>query len=123
MPGSYHALFSLTSKQKLIQLPSGSDLPTMTPPHSIIQTLLLSHQKSRLAFLWDQEIPNGQSAHKLWATSPPGSTFNARHIIENKVVNSFESFSTNTPRGELLVDEMVLGKTIQPISCIGTSKE
>ncbi|MBW0575324.1 hypothetical protein O181_115039 [Austropuccinia psidii MF-1] len=33
---SYPAVFSLSSKQKLIQLPSGSDLPMMTPPHSII---------------------------------------------------------------------------------------
>ncbi|MBW0528130.1 hypothetical protein O181_067845 [Austropuccinia psidii MF-1] len=87
MPPSYPALFSLTSKQKLIQLPSGSDLPMMTPPHSIIQTPLLPHQKTGLAFLWDREIPNGQSAHKLLATSPPESTFNARHIITNKVVS------------------------------------
>ncbi|MBW0554226.1 hypothetical protein O181_093941 [Austropuccinia psidii MF-1] len=32
MPPSYQALFSLTSKQKLIQLPSGSDLPMVTRP-------------------------------------------------------------------------------------------
>ncbi|MBW0506365.1 hypothetical protein O181_046080 [Austropuccinia psidii MF-1] len=38
MPPSYPALFLLTSKQKLIQLPSGSDLPMMTPPLSMIQT-------------------------------------------------------------------------------------
>ncbi|MBW0582985.1 hypothetical protein O181_122700 [Austropuccinia psidii MF-1] len=50
------------------------------PPHAIIQTPLLSHQKTGLAFLWDREIPNGQSARNLWATLPPGSTFNARHI-------------------------------------------
>ncbi|MBW0510853.1 hypothetical protein O181_050568 [Austropuccinia psidii MF-1] len=50
---SYPALFSLTSKQKLIQLPSGSDLPMITPPHSIIQNPLLPHQKTRLAFLLD----------------------------------------------------------------------
>ncbi|MBW0510039.1 hypothetical protein O181_049754 [Austropuccinia psidii MF-1] len=31
-PASYPAVLSLTSKQKLIQLPSGSDLPMMTPP-------------------------------------------------------------------------------------------
>ncbi|MBW0483014.1 hypothetical protein O181_022729 [Austropuccinia psidii MF-1] len=91
MPPSNPALFSLTSKKKLIQLPSGSDLPMITPPHSIIQTPLLPHQKTRLAFLWDQEIPNGQSAHNVWETSPPGSTFNARDIITNKVVSSFES--------------------------------
>ncbi|MBW0505394.1 hypothetical protein O181_045109 [Austropuccinia psidii MF-1] len=91
MTNSYPALFSLTSKQKLIQLPSESDLPMMTLPHSLIQTPLLPHQKTRLAFLWDREIPNGQSAHNLWATSPPGSTFNARHIITNKSVSSLES--------------------------------
>ncbi|MBW0492489.1 hypothetical protein O181_032204 [Austropuccinia psidii MF-1] len=33
----YPAVFSLSSKQKLIQLPSGSDLPIMTPCHSIIK--------------------------------------------------------------------------------------
>ncbi|MBW0490113.1 hypothetical protein O181_029828 [Austropuccinia psidii MF-1] len=89
IPPSYPALFSLTSKQKLIQLPSEADLPMMTPPHSIIQTTLLPHQKTRLAFLCDRESPNGQSAHTLWDTSPPGSTFNARHIITNKVISSF----------------------------------
>ncbi|MBW0482951.1 hypothetical protein O181_022666 [Austropuccinia psidii MF-1] len=52
-PASYPAVSSLISKQKLIQLPSGSDLPMMTPPHSIIQTPLLPHQKTGLAFLWD----------------------------------------------------------------------
>ncbi|MBW0480131.1 hypothetical protein O181_019846 [Austropuccinia psidii MF-1] len=52
-PPSYPALFSLTSRQKLIQLSSGSDLPMMTPPHSMIQTPLLPHQKTGLAFLWD----------------------------------------------------------------------
>ncbi|MBW0530918.1 hypothetical protein O181_070633 [Austropuccinia psidii MF-1] len=49
----YPAVFSLSSKQKLIQLPSGSDLPMMTPPHSIIKTPLLPQEKTRLAFLWD----------------------------------------------------------------------
>ncbi|MBW0508274.1 hypothetical protein O181_047989 [Austropuccinia psidii MF-1] len=93
------------------------------PPHSMIQTPLLPHQKTRLAFLWDQQIPNGQSACNLWATSPPGSTSFARHIITNKVVISFESLSTNTPLGGLLVDDMGLGKPIQAISLIGTSKE
>ncbi|MBW0536960.1 hypothetical protein O181_076675 [Austropuccinia psidii MF-1] len=34
----YPAVFSLSSKQKLIQLPSGPDLLMMTPPHSIINT-------------------------------------------------------------------------------------
>ncbi|MBW0484846.1 hypothetical protein O181_024561 [Austropuccinia psidii MF-1] len=120
---SYPALFSLTSKQELIQLPSGSDLPMMTPPHSIIQTPLLPHQKNRLAFLWDQEIPNGQSAHNLWATSPSQSAFDARHIITNKVVISFKSLLTHTPLGGLLLDNMGLGKTIQAIAIIGNSKE
>ncbi|MBW0539226.1 hypothetical protein O181_078941 [Austropuccinia psidii MF-1] len=123
MPASYPAVSLLTSKQKLIQLPSASDLPMMTPHHSIIQTPLLPHQKTRLAFLWDREIPNGQSAHNLWATSPPGSTFNSRHIITNKVVSTFESLSTNTPLGGLLADDMGLGKTIHAISLIGTPKE
>ncbi|MBW0526485.1 hypothetical protein O181_066200 [Austropuccinia psidii MF-1] len=95
----------------------------MTPPHSIIQTPLLPHQKTRLAFLWDEEIPNGQSAPNLWATSPPESTFNARHIITNNLVCSFKSLSTNTPLGGLLADDMGLGKTIQAIALIGTSKE
>ncbi|MBW0508741.1 hypothetical protein O181_048456 [Austropuccinia psidii MF-1] len=79
-PPSYPALFSFTSKQKLIQLPSGSDLP-------MIKTPLLPHQKTRRAFLWDQDVPNGQSVCTLWGTSPPGSTFNARNIITNKVVS------------------------------------
>ncbi|MBW0493511.1 hypothetical protein O181_033226 [Austropuccinia psidii MF-1] len=48
----YPALFSLSSKQKLIQLPSGSDLPMMTPCQSMINTPLLLHQKTGLAFLW-----------------------------------------------------------------------
>ncbi|MBW0485476.1 hypothetical protein O181_025191 [Austropuccinia psidii MF-1] len=34
----YPAVFSLSSKKKLIQLPSGSDLPMMTLPHSTIKT-------------------------------------------------------------------------------------
>ncbi|MBW0534536.1 hypothetical protein O181_074251 [Austropuccinia psidii MF-1] len=116
MPPSSPALFSLTSKQKLIQLHSGSDLP-------MIQTPLLPHQKNRLAFLWDGEIPNGKSACNLWATSPLESTFNARHIITKKVVHSFESLSTNTPLGGLLVDDMGLGKIIQVIALIVISKE
>ncbi|MBW0525303.1 hypothetical protein O181_065018 [Austropuccinia psidii MF-1] len=95
----------------------------MTLPHSIIKTPLLPHQKTRLAFLWDQEIPNGQSACNLWATSPPVSPFNARHIITNKVIRSFESLLTNTPLAGLLMDDMGLGKTIQAISLIGTSNE
>ncbi|MBW0538616.1 hypothetical protein O181_078331 [Austropuccinia psidii MF-1] len=123
MAPSYPSLFSLTSKQKLTQLPSGSDIPMMTPPHSIIQTALLPHQKTGLDFLWDCEIPNGQSARNLWATSPPGSTFNARHIITNKVVSSFKSLLTNTPLEELLADDMGLGKAIQAIALIGTTKE
>ncbi|MBW0466224.1 hypothetical protein O181_005939 [Austropuccinia psidii MF-1] len=123
MPPSYPALFSLTSKQKLIQLPSGSELPMMTLPNSIIKTPLLPHQKTGLAFLWDQEIPNGQSARNLWATSPPGSTFNSRHLITNKDVSSFKSLLTNTPLGGLLTYDMGLGKPIRAIALIGTSKE
>ncbi|MBW0478132.1 hypothetical protein O181_017847 [Austropuccinia psidii MF-1] len=46
----YPAGLSLSSKQKLIQLPSGSELPMMTPPHSIINTPLLPHQKNRTSF-------------------------------------------------------------------------
>ncbi|MBW0468857.1 hypothetical protein O181_008572 [Austropuccinia psidii MF-1] len=45
----YPTLFSLSSKQKLIQLPSGSALPMMIPP----QSMILPHQKTGLAFLWD----------------------------------------------------------------------
>ncbi|MBW0521615.1 hypothetical protein O181_061330 [Austropuccinia psidii MF-1] len=95
-PPLYPAVFSLSSKQKLIQFPT---------------------------FLWDREIPNGQSASNLWATSPPGSTFNSRNIITNKVISSFESISANTPLGGFLRDDMGLGKTIQAIGLIGTSKE
>ncbi|MBW0559163.1 hypothetical protein O181_098878 [Austropuccinia psidii MF-1] len=80
--------------------------PHDDPPHSIIQTALLPHQMTGLAFLWDHKIPNGQSAHKLWATLPPGATFNARHIITNKVVSSFESLLTNTLLGGLLADDI-----------------
>ncbi|MBW0463484.1 hypothetical protein O181_003199 [Austropuccinia psidii MF-1] len=120
---SYPAVFSLSSKIKLIQLPSGSDLPMMTPPHSIIKTPLLPPQKSGLAFLWDWEIPNGKSTCNLWATSSPGSPFNARHIITNKVISSFESLLTNSPLGGLLPNDMGLCKTIQAISLIGTFKE
>ncbi|MBW0494229.1 hypothetical protein O181_033944 [Austropuccinia psidii MF-1] len=57
MPPSYPALFSFTSKQKLIQLPSGSDLPMITPPHSIMQTPLLPHQKTGLAFFGIEKSP------------------------------------------------------------------
>ncbi|MBW0549223.1 hypothetical protein O181_088938, partial [Austropuccinia psidii MF-1] len=110
-PPSYCGRFSLTSKQKLIQLPSGSYLTIMTQPNSIIQTPLLPHQKTGLAFLWDLEIHKGKSAHNLWATTPPGSTFNARHIITKKVVSSFESLSANIHLGGLLADYMGLGKT------------
>ncbi|MBW0513996.1 hypothetical protein O181_053711 [Austropuccinia psidii MF-1] len=116
IPPSYPALFSLTSNQKVIQLPSGSDLP-------MIRTPLLPHQKTALDFLCNQEIPNGQSAWNLWSTSPPGSTVNARHIITKNVISSFKSLSTNTPLGGLLVDDMGLSKTIQAIVLIGTSKE
>ncbi|MBW0484410.1 hypothetical protein O181_024125 [Austropuccinia psidii MF-1] len=89
----------------------------------MINTPLLPHQTTGLAFLWDQEITNGQSACNFWATSPSGSTSNARHIITNKVISSFELLLTNTPLGGLFVDDMGLGKTIQDISLIGTSKE
>ncbi|MBW0496898.1 hypothetical protein O181_036613 [Austropuccinia psidii MF-1] len=95
----------------------------MTPPHSIIKTPLLPHQKTRLAFIWDQEIPNGQSTCNLWVTSRPGSPFNARHVITKKVISSFESLLTNTPLGGLIMDHMGLGKAIQAIALIGTSKE
>ncbi|MBW0561694.1 hypothetical protein O181_101409 [Austropuccinia psidii MF-1] len=122
-PASYPAVSSLISKKRLIQLPGGSDLPMMTLPHSIIQTPLHPHQKTRLAVLWDTEIPNGQSACNLWATSPPGSTFHARHIIKNKVISSFESLLTNTPLEGMLADDMGLGKTILAIALIGTSNE
>ncbi|MBW0536947.1 hypothetical protein O181_076662 [Austropuccinia psidii MF-1] len=40
-PASYPAVLSLTSKQNLIQLPSGSDLPMMTPPHSSVTQLMM----------------------------------------------------------------------------------
>ncbi|MBW0588921.1 hypothetical protein O181_128636 [Austropuccinia psidii MF-1] len=122
-PTSYPAVLSLTSNQKLIQLPSESDLPIMTPPHSMIQTPLLPHPKTGLAFLWDQDNPNGPSTFNLWATSLPESTLNSRHLITNKVVSSFESLFTNTPLGGLLADDMGLGKTIQAIALIGTYKE
>ncbi|MBW0553810.1 hypothetical protein O181_093525 [Austropuccinia psidii MF-1] len=49
----YPSVFSLSSKKKLIQLPSGSYLPMMTLPHSLIKTPLLPHQKTGLAFHWD----------------------------------------------------------------------
>ncbi|MBW0505485.1 hypothetical protein O181_045200 [Austropuccinia psidii MF-1] len=98
------------------------------PPHDDMAPFhysnpLLPHQKSRIEFLWDQEIPNGQSTHNLFPTSPPGSTFNARHLITNMVVSSFESLLTNNPLEGLLVDDMRLGRTIQAIALIGTSKE
>ncbi|MBW0473721.1 hypothetical protein O181_013436 [Austropuccinia psidii MF-1] len=66
---------------------------------------------------------DNQPVRNLWATSPPGSTFNARRIITNKVVSSFKSLLTNTSLGRLLKDDMGLGKTIQSIALIGTSKQ
>ncbi|MBW0465625.1 hypothetical protein O181_005340 [Austropuccinia psidii MF-1] len=45
------------------------------------------------------------------------------HIITDKVVSSFKSLLTNTPLGGLLADYMGLGKTIQAIALITTSKE
>ncbi|MBW0466826.1 hypothetical protein O181_006541 [Austropuccinia psidii MF-1] len=80
-------VFSMSPKKKLIQLPSGSDLPMMFLPHCIIENTLLPHEKTGIAFLWHQQIPKGKSACNVWATSSPGSTFNARHIIINKVVS------------------------------------
>ncbi|MBW0500075.1 hypothetical protein O181_039790 [Austropuccinia psidii MF-1] len=62
-------------------------------------------------------------AHNHWSISPPGSTSNARHIFTNKVVSSFESFLANTPLGGMLADYMGLGKPIQAIAQIVTSKE
>ncbi|MBW0484601.1 hypothetical protein O181_024316 [Austropuccinia psidii MF-1] len=87
----YPDVFSLSFNQKMIQLPSGSEIPMMNLPHSMIQTPLLPHHKTRLALLWDQDILIGQSARNLWATSPPGSNFNSSHIMSNKVVSSFKS--------------------------------
>ncbi|MBW0475173.1 hypothetical protein O181_014888 [Austropuccinia psidii MF-1] len=80
-------------------------------------------KKTRLAFLWDREICNGKSTHNLWPSSPPGLTFNARQKITNKLISSFESLLTSTPLGGLLPDDMGLGKLIQAIALIGTSKE
>ncbi|MBW0472487.1 hypothetical protein O181_012202 [Austropuccinia psidii MF-1] len=74
----------------------------------MIQTPLLPHQRTGLAFLWDQEIPNGQSTCNLWDTSPPGSNYNARHIIQNRVVSSFKPLLTNKPLGGLCMDDMRL---------------
>ncbi|MBW0473646.1 hypothetical protein O181_013361 [Austropuccinia psidii MF-1] len=58
--------------------------------------------------------------------NPPitfGSTFNARHIIKNKVVSSFEYLLANAPLGGLLTDDIRLGITIKAISFICTIKE
>ncbi|MBW0567330.1 hypothetical protein O181_107045 [Austropuccinia psidii MF-1] len=79
--------------------------------------------KCRPSFSLGSRNPQWPISRNLWAISPPGSTFNARHIITNKDVSSFESLLTNTPLGGLLVDDMGLGKTIQAIALIGTSKE
>ncbi|MBW0528655.1 hypothetical protein O181_068370 [Austropuccinia psidii MF-1] len=54
---------------------------------------------------------------------PLGSTFNARHMMTNKVISSFKSLLTNTPLGGLLADVMRLGETIHAIALMGTSKE
>ncbi|MBW0562199.1 hypothetical protein O181_101914 [Austropuccinia psidii MF-1] len=89
----------------------------------MINTPLLPHQKTVLAFLLDQEIPSGKSAHTLWATSPPGYTFIARNINTKKVIISVKLLLTNTPLGGLLGDDMRLGKTMQAIALTGTSKE
>ncbi|MBW0493295.1 hypothetical protein O181_033010 [Austropuccinia psidii MF-1] len=89
----------------------------------MIKSPLLPHQKTGLSFLWDQEVPNGQYYCNFWSTSPPGSTFNAIQIIKNQVISSFESLSANTPLCGILADDMRLGKTIQDIALIVTSKE
>ncbi|MBW0526534.1 hypothetical protein O181_066249 [Austropuccinia psidii MF-1] len=65
-------------------------------------------------------------ANQLVTFGPPhpqDPLFNARHIITNKVGSSFESLLTNTPLGGLLRYDMGLGKTIEAISLIGTSKD
>ncbi|MBW0577501.1 hypothetical protein O181_117216 [Austropuccinia psidii MF-1] len=89
----------------------------------MMKALLLPHQKTIPAFLWNGEIPNGQPAHRLWAISPPGYTWNARHIITNKVVSSFNSLAANTHLCGLLSNDRGLVKTIQAIALIVTSKE
>ncbi|MBW0471509.1 hypothetical protein O181_011224 [Austropuccinia psidii MF-1] len=43
--------------------------------------------------------------------------------LQNKMVISLKSLPTNTPLGRLLADYVVLGKTIQDIALMGTSKE
>ncbi|MBW0560055.1 hypothetical protein O181_099770 [Austropuccinia psidii MF-1] len=62
------------------------------PPHAIIQTPLLLHQKTGLAFVCDREIPNGQSARNLWATSPPGSTFNDGTSLQTRLLAHLNPF-------------------------------
>ncbi|MBW0507482.1 hypothetical protein O181_047197 [Austropuccinia psidii MF-1] len=52
-PPLYPTVFPLSSKQKMTQLPSGSDLPMMTLAQSMINTPLHPHQKTEIAFLWD----------------------------------------------------------------------
>ncbi|MBW0495456.1 hypothetical protein O181_035171 [Austropuccinia psidii MF-1] len=79
--------------------------------------------KYQTSFSLGSRNPQCQSARNLWVTSPPGSSFNARHITTNKVVSSFESLLTYTPLGGLLADDMGLAKSIQAIPLIGTSKE
>ncbi|MBW0511156.1 hypothetical protein O181_050871 [Austropuccinia psidii MF-1] len=101
MPASYPSVSSLTSKKKLIQLPSESELPMITLPQSITQTPLLPHQKTGLAFSGIKKSP----------------------MANQPVVSSFESLSTNTSLGGLFADYMGLGKAIQAIALIGTSKE
>ncbi|MBW0473528.1 hypothetical protein O181_013243 [Austropuccinia psidii MF-1] len=48
----YPAVFSMSSKKKLIQLPSGSDL-------TIVKSLLLPDEKIGLAFLWIKKSQMG----------------------------------------------------------------
>ncbi|MBW0588647.1 hypothetical protein O181_128362, partial [Austropuccinia psidii MF-1] len=47
----------------------------------------------------------------------------ARHIIKNKVISLFKLLLTNKPLEGLLPDDIGLGKTIEAIALIGTSKE
>ncbi|MBW0530829.1 hypothetical protein O181_070544 [Austropuccinia psidii MF-1] len=97
-PASYPAVSSFISKQKLIQLPSESNLPRMNPP-----------------FHYSNPPPpssENQTSFSLGSRNP-----------QWPIIPSFESLSTNTPLGGLLADDIGLGKTIQAIASIGTSKE
>ncbi|MBW0467232.1 hypothetical protein O181_006947 [Austropuccinia psidii MF-1] len=107
-PTSYPSLFSFASKQKLIQLPSRSDLPMMTLPHPMIQSHSSLIEKLEYLFSGIEKFP---------MDSPPVN-FGPPHLpdtllITNKVVSPFESLLTNTPLGGMLTDDMGLGKNIQ----------